>query len=149
MPAAVRNLPPVVLIIVIGVLVGISFALSKIAAMAGVPPFVALFQQLLVASLLLLVVSVGVHKQVPQGPSGNELTNQQIVQTQRMAGVTGRTAASGGHGQWPVTGPVVSLDTRGGKRTFAARRGLLQTLKHSQRLSLPRIKLLLTDPQHH
>jgi hypothetical protein len=40
-------------------------------------------------------------------------------------------------------------DTQLEKRTFAARRGLLQTLKHSQRLSLLRIKLLLTDPQHH
>jgi drug/metabolite transporter (DMT)-like permease len=65
MPAAVRNLPPVVLIIVIGVLVGISFALSKIAAMAGVPPFVALFRQLLVASLLLLVVGIATGRRLP------------------------------------------------------------------------------------
>lgn len=72
MPTAFKNLPPILLIITIGVLVGISFTLSKIAAMAGVPPLLALFRQLLVASLLLLVVGIATGRRLP-------LTRQHVL----------------------------------------------------------------------
>ena len=50
MPGFVRSAPPTVLIIAIGVLVGVSFSLSKLVAMANVPPYIALFWQVAVAS---------------------------------------------------------------------------------------------------
>jgi drug/metabolite transporter (DMT)-like permease len=53
-----KPLPPTTVIMTIGVLVGVSFTLSKLAANAGAPPLTALFWQLLVASLVLLSVGI-------------------------------------------------------------------------------------------
>ncbi|WP_114285924.1 DMT family transporter [Candidatus Halocynthiibacter alkanivorans] len=53
-----KPLPPIVLIISIGSMVGVSFTLSKVAANAGAPPFTALFWQLLVATLVLLTLGI-------------------------------------------------------------------------------------------
>lgn len=55
MPHFVRNLPPTALIIAIGALVGVSFTLTKLVAIAGIAPQLALFWQLLIASLVLFV----------------------------------------------------------------------------------------------
>ena len=49
----VRSAPPTVLIIAIGLLVGMSFTLSKVVAISAVPPFLALFGQVAVASAAL------------------------------------------------------------------------------------------------
>ncbi|NVO58629.1 DMT family transporter, partial [Rhodobacteraceae bacterium B1Z28] len=62
MPHFVRTLPPTVLIIVIGALVGVSFTLTKLVAIAGTPPQLALFWQLLVASLVLFPIMVSFGK---------------------------------------------------------------------------------------
>ncbi|MEH6523790.1 DMT family transporter [Sulfitobacter sp.] len=53
-----KPLPPTTVIMTIGVLVGVSFTLSKLAANAGAPPLTALFWQLLVASLVLLSAGI-------------------------------------------------------------------------------------------
>lgn len=58
MPRFVANLPPTALIIAIGALVGVSFTLSKFVAISDVTPQVALFWQLLVASLILFTITV-------------------------------------------------------------------------------------------
>lgn len=65
MPHFVRTLPPTVLIIVIGALVGVSFTLTKLVAIAGTSPQLALFWQLLVASLVLLPITVSFSKRPP------------------------------------------------------------------------------------
>lgn len=49
MPRFIRSAPPTILIIAIGILVGVSFTLSKLVAMANVPPHIALFWQVAVA----------------------------------------------------------------------------------------------------
>ncbi|MEM7471594.1 MAG: DMT family transporter [Pseudomonadota bacterium] len=56
MPGFVRSAPPTVLIIAIGLLVGVSFTLSKFVALAEVPPHIALFWQVAVASGVLFGV---------------------------------------------------------------------------------------------
>lgn len=53
MPGFIRSAPPTVLIIAIGLLVGVSFTLSKFVAMAEVPAHIALFWQVAVASAVL------------------------------------------------------------------------------------------------
>ncbi len=55
MPKFIQSAPPTVLIIAIGLLVGMSFTLSKLVAMADVPPHIALFWQVAVASAVLSV----------------------------------------------------------------------------------------------
>ncbi|WP_170766343.1 DMT family transporter [Ruegeria lacuscaerulensis] len=62
MPRFVRSLPPTAVIIAIGALVGVSFTLSKYVAIAGITPQVALFWQLLVASLVLITIAVATGK---------------------------------------------------------------------------------------
>lgn len=56
MPRFIRSAPPTVLIIAIGLLVGVSFTLSKFVALAEVPPHIALFWQVAVASAVLFSV---------------------------------------------------------------------------------------------
>ena len=56
MPGFVRSASPTILIIAIGLLVGVSFTLSKFVAMADVPAFTALFSQVLVANVVLSAV---------------------------------------------------------------------------------------------
>jgi drug/metabolite transporter (DMT)-like permease len=58
MPGFVRSASPTILIIAIGLLVGVSFTLSKFVAMADVPAYLALFWQVFVASLVLSVVLI-------------------------------------------------------------------------------------------
>lgn len=53
MPNIVRNSPISALIIAIGVLVGVSFTLSKLVSMAGTSALIALFWQVLLASIAL------------------------------------------------------------------------------------------------
>ena len=68
MPSFVRSAPPTVLIILIGVLVGVSFMLSKFVALAGVPPHVALFWQVFVASAVLFGVLLAKRTAPPTAP---------------------------------------------------------------------------------
>ncbi|WP_170328909.1 DMT family transporter [Ruegeria arenilitoris] len=65
MPRFVAHLPPTALIITIGALVGVSFTLTKFVAIAGVAPQLALFWQLLIASLVLFVIGVISGKRPP------------------------------------------------------------------------------------
>lgn len=65
MPGFVRSAPPTILIIAIGLLVGVSFTLSKFVAMAGVSPHIALFWQVFAASVVLLGVLLA-ERAVPQ-----------------------------------------------------------------------------------
>ncbi|WP_120633723.1 EamA family transporter [Ruegeria sp. EL01] len=65
MPRFVKNLPPTALIIAIGALVGVSFTLSKFVAIAGITPQVALFWQLLVASLVSITIASTTGKRPP------------------------------------------------------------------------------------
>ncbi len=58
MPRFVTHLPPTALIITIGALVGVSFTLTKFVAIADIAPQLALFWQLLVASLVLFAIGV-------------------------------------------------------------------------------------------
>ena len=58
MPGFIRSARPTVLIIAIGLLVGVSFTLSKFVALAEVPPHIALFWQVAVASAVLVGVLV-------------------------------------------------------------------------------------------
>ncbi len=58
MPRFVRVLPSTALIIAIGALVGVSFTLTKFVAIAGIAPQLALFWQLLVASLVLFTIGM-------------------------------------------------------------------------------------------
>jgi drug/metabolite transporter (DMT)-like permease len=68
MPAFCRNLPPALLILTIGALVGVSFTLSKVVALAGVPPLTALYRQVLMASLILLALAVATGRRLPLTP---------------------------------------------------------------------------------
>lgn len=65
MPGFVRSASPTNLIIAIGLLVGVSFTLSKFVAIAAVPPHLALFWQVAAASAALLGVLVAT-RTVPQ-----------------------------------------------------------------------------------
>lgn len=56
MPRMIQRASPTVLIILIGLLVGVSVTLSKLVAMSGVPSLLALFWQVAVASTSLLLV---------------------------------------------------------------------------------------------
>ena len=56
MPVMIQRASPTMLIILIGLLVGVSVTLSKLVAMSGVPPLLALFWQVAVASTSLLLV---------------------------------------------------------------------------------------------
>ncbi|WP_424973126.1 DMT family transporter [Dinoroseobacter sp. S76] len=58
MPRFIRQAPPTALILAIGLLVGVSFTLSKIVAMAAAPPLLALFWQVAVASAALSAVLI-------------------------------------------------------------------------------------------
>ncbi|KZL19376.1 EamA-like transporter family protein [Pseudovibrio axinellae] len=56
MSVFLRSAPPTLLIVAIGVFVGVSYTLSKVAIQANIGPLTALFWQLLVATLLLFVL---------------------------------------------------------------------------------------------
>ena len=56
MPGMIQRASPTILIILIGLLVGVSVTLSKLVAMSGIPPLLALFWQVAVASSSLLLV---------------------------------------------------------------------------------------------
>ncbi|MBO9447374.1 DMT family transporter [Ruegeria sp. R14_0] len=58
MPDIVRRSPVSALIMAIGVLVGVSFTLSKFVSMAGISALTALFWQVLLASIALLALSL-------------------------------------------------------------------------------------------
>ncbi len=65
MPGFVRSASPTILIIAIGLLVGVSFTLSKFVAMADVPASLALFWQVVVASMVLSAVLIA-KRSIPQ-----------------------------------------------------------------------------------
>ena len=56
MPSMIHRASPTLLIILIGLLVGLSVTLSKLVVVSGVPPLLALFWQVAVASASLLLV---------------------------------------------------------------------------------------------
>ena len=68
MPGFVRSASPTILIIAIGLLVGVSFTLSKFVAMADVPASLALFWQVFVASIVLSAVLIAKRSVPPTAP---------------------------------------------------------------------------------